>query len=81
MGFTNQTCEESGVWAGRCGHAKIVVTKGDRFPECSGCRRGIDWHHVGSVGDALRDDPRAKFADSADDGWWPGKDSSSTTSS
>lgn len=80
MPFTNHTCDESGVWAGRCGHAQVVVTKGERFPECSGCRRGIDWHLVGSVGDALRRDPRQQYADSADEGWWPGKGASATAS-
>jgi len=73
MGFTNRTCDESGVWTGRCGHEQIVVAKGERFPECTGCRRGIDWQLIGSVGDALRRDPRQMYADSADDGWWPGK--------
>ena len=72
MAFTNRTCEESGVWGGRCGHAPVVVTKGERFPDCPGCRRGIDWHLVGSVGDTLRKRPR-QSADPADDGWWPGK--------
>jgi hypothetical protein len=80
MAFTNRTCEESGVWAGRCGHGQIVVTRGDRFPDCAGCRRGIDWHLVGSVGQALRKDPRQKF-DSADEGWWPDKASSGAITS
>jgi hypothetical protein len=73
MAFTNRTCEESGVWVGRCGHGQIVVTKGERFPDCAGCRRGIDWQRVGSVGEALRKDPRRAMAASADEGWWPGK--------
>jgi hypothetical protein len=72
MGFTNQTCDQSGEWKGRCGHASIVVTKGERFPECSGCRRGIDWRHVDGPG-SPRKDSAQKYADSADDGWWPGK--------
>ena len=76
MGFTNRTCDQSGVWTGHCGHGEIVVTKGERFPECSGCRRGIDWHLVGSVGDALRKTPNQKYADSAEEGWWPGKETS-----
>jgi len=79
MAFTNRTCEESGVWTGRCGHGQIVMTKGERFPDCSGCRRGIDWHLVGSVGDALRKSPRQRF-DSAEEGWWPGKPSSAAVS-
>jgi hypothetical protein len=80
MAFTNRTCEESGVWTGRCGHGQIVVTKGERFPDCSGCRRGIDWHLVGTVGDALRTSPRQRF-DSADEGWWPGKPASTAVTS
>jgi hypothetical protein len=72
MPFTNRTCEESGVWTGRCGHGQIVVSKGEHFPDCEGCRRGIDWRLVGSVGEALRKNPRPKF-DSPDEGWWPGK--------
>jgi hypothetical protein len=78
MGFTNRTCDQSGVWKGRCGHGEIVVTKGERFPECSGCRRGIDWQLVGSVGDALRKAPNQKYADSGEEGWWPGKETSAT---
>ncbi len=81
MAFTNRTCDESGVWAGRCGHGQVVVTKGERFPECAGCRRGIDWHLVGSVGDALRHNAKPSYADSADEGWWPGKDSSTVPTS
>jgi hypothetical protein len=73
MAFTNRTCEESGAWTGRCGHGQITVSKGERFPECSGCRRGIDWHLVESGGDARGKHPTQKFADSADEGWWPGK--------
>ena len=80
MAFTNRTCDESGVWAGRCGHEQVVVSKGDRFPECSGCRRGIDWHLVGTVGEALRKNPRSLYADSADEGWWPGKAPAAVTS-
>jgi hypothetical protein len=81
MAFTNRTCEESGVWAGRCGHGQIVVTKGERFPDCAGCRRGIDWHRVGTVGKALRQNPLQKYADSADEGWWPDKNSSAAITS
>ena len=56
MAFTKHTCEESGVWAGRCGHAQVVVSKGERFPECAGCHRGIDWHLVRSqLGAALKE--------------------------
>ena len=73
MTFTNRTCDESGVWAGRCGHGQVVVTKGERFPDCAGCRRGIDWHLVGPVGAAPRKDTRQAYAASADEGWWPGK--------
>jgi hypothetical protein len=80
MAFTNRTCDESGVWAGRCGHEQVVVSKGNRFPECSGCKRGIDWHLVGTVGEALRKNPKATYVESADDGWWPGKASSTVTS-
>lgn len=79
MAFTNQRCDESGVWAGHCGHAPVVVSKGDRFPECSGCKRGIDWHLVGTVGEALRKNPQAMYADSADEGWWPPQASSAST--
>jgi hypothetical protein len=73
MPFTNRTCDESGVWVGRCGHGQIVLAKGERFPDCAGCRRGIDWRRVGSVGEASRQDPRHTVTASADEGWWPGK--------
>ena len=83
MPFSNRTCDESGVWTGRCGHEQIVVAKGERFPDCTGCRRGIDWQLIGSVGTALRRrDPRQIYADSAEEGWWPGKaDTSAATGS
>jgi len=80
MAFTNRTCEESGVWTGRCGHGQIVVTKGERFPDCSGCRRGIDGHLAGSAGAPLRKSP-SKSSDPADKGWWPGKPTSAVATS
>ena len=73
MAFTKTTCKESGTWSGHCGHEAIVVREGERFPECPGCRRGIDWHLVGPGGRARRGDPRRGDDDWADEGWWPGK--------
>ncbi|HUY23022.1 MAG TPA: hypothetical protein VMV22_11875 [Acidimicrobiales bacterium] len=73
MAFTNKTCEESGVWTGHCGHGEITVKQGERFPECPGCRRGIDWHLVAPSQEPRRRDPRRDGADWADEGWWPGK--------
>jgi hypothetical protein len=73
MAFTNRTCDESGIWAGRCGHGQITVTKGERFPDCAGCRRGIDWQRVDGAGETPRRGPRPSFADTGDEGWWPGK--------
>jgi hypothetical protein len=81
MAFTNRMCDESGVWVGRCGHEQVVVAKGERFPECSGCRRGIDWQRVGGEGETRPKKPRPSFADTADDGWWPGKASSTVAGS
>jgi hypothetical protein len=78
MTFSNRTCDESGTWAGRCGHGQVVVTKGERFPDCAGCRRGIDWHLVESAGGAPRKDSRQAYAASADEGWWPGKAAATT---
>jgi len=74
MAFTNSRCRESGVWAGRCGHQEISLHRGERFPECSECRRGIAWHKVARSPHERRD-PREAFDDWADEGWWPGKDS------
>jgi len=73
MAFTNWMCKETGVWAGHCRHGEITVSRGERFPECPGCRRGIDWHLVRPAGNAQRHDPRRAGADWADEGWWPGK--------
>ena len=79
MAFTRQMCEETGSWAGRCGHTPVVVTKGERFPECPGCRRGIAWNLVVDAGGAgrkgaARTSTSQAYADSADVGWWPGKE-------
>ncbi len=54
MAFTRQVCEETGAWAGRCGHPPVTVTKGERFPECPGCHRGIAWHLVSGASGAGR---------------------------
>ena len=73
MAFTKSTCTESGTWAGHCRHGDIVVNAGERFPDCPGCRRGIDWHRVGPVGATGRRDPRRNNEDWVDEGWWPEK--------
>jgi len=82
MAFSRQICEETGAWAGRCGHPPVTVTKGERFPECPGCRRGIGWHLVSGASGAgrRRAKPSASYADSADEGWWPGKDTETVSS-
>jgi len=72
--FTNQACKESGTWKGNCGHGAITVTQGERFPDCPGCRRGIDWHLVTPLHDLRPSGPRQGDADDwSDEGWWPGK--------
>ena len=72
MGFTHTRCQESGVWRARCHHAEVVVEKGERFPECAECRRGVEWHRVGSARPSRGGDPRAIYDDWSE-GWWPGK--------
>ncbi|HTZ08248.1 MAG TPA: hypothetical protein VMB72_04200 [Acidimicrobiales bacterium] len=71
MAFTNTRCKETGVWAGRCGHGEIALHRGERFPQCPECRRGIDWHRVSRTD---RDQRTGRDdSDWADEGWWPGK--------
>jgi len=36
---------------------------------------------VGTLGESLRQSPMQKYADSADEGWWPDKASSSAITS
>ena len=80
MAFTDRTCDGfqacgRDLWA-RAGRGE----QREPLSRVLGVRRGIDWHLVGTVGEALRKTPKATYAESADDGWWPGKDSSTVTS-
>ncbi|HLM96406.1 MAG TPA: hypothetical protein VK283_08820 [Acidimicrobiales bacterium] len=80
MAYTNQICDETGVWTGRCGHGQIVVTKGERFPQCEGCRRGIDWRLVGEGYKTRGHNAREQSIDAEEEGWWPGKEPEAATS-
>jgi hypothetical protein len=73
MAFTGRTCTESGVWEGRCHHPAVTVHEGERFPDCPGCRRGIEWHLVHPERAKPERDPRGTTDDWSDEGWWPGK--------
>jgi len=74
MTYSDHVCTEDGAWEGNCHHGRIVVRRGEHFPECPGCRRGIDWHRVGPIPEATHRDVRSACWDWAGDGWWPGKD-------
>ncbi len=80
MAFTKQICEETGTWSGRCGHGQILVHKGERFPECEGCRRGIDWLLVADKSDERTRMTLEQNADAEEEGWWPGKEPETASS-
>ena len=80
MAFTKQVCGETGTWSGRCGHPAIVVHEGERFPDCAGCRRGIDWHLVDDTNDARGRRAREQSTFAEAEGWWPGKEPETASS-
>lgn len=47
MPQTGQTVPESGIYRNDCAQAnhkkEIAISRGERFPPCSGCRRPITW--------------------------------------
>lgn len=44
MPGTGQTCKKSGIYKGDCNCSReISLSKGERFPPCSGCRKAVNW--------------------------------------
>ncbi len=74
MPFSNELCKESGTWTGWCGHGSITVAAGERFPECPGCRRGIDWRLARTAHVRPLSAVRQVDDEWTEEGWWPGKD-------
>ena len=43
MPQTGGTCAQSGIYANDCHRKEIALSKGEKFPPCSGCRRAANW--------------------------------------
>lgn len=47
MPSTGQTCEQSGLYRSDCkDRTEIALSKGERFPPCSQCKRAVNWSLV-----------------------------------
>jgi hypothetical protein len=47
MPYTGLICEQSGIYRGDCyGSREIALSRGDKFPPCSGCRDAVNWRLV-----------------------------------
>ena len=56
MSATGERCLQSGKWMGLCKHPATTVWKGDKFPICETCKRGISWKMVESLSE--KDKPK-----------------------
>ena len=46
MPHTGETASASGIYANDCHAKQIALSKGERFPPCSHCKRAANWRLV-----------------------------------